>query len=51
MLKAKYQMHRLVNILFYGIMWFSGFLVGLGVKGSENYGLEKVKDIFINIFN
>lgn len=47
MLKAKYQMHRLVNIIFYGIMWFSGFLVGLGLKGSE----INVKEIFANLFN
>lgn len=49
MFKAKYQMHRLVNILFYGIMWFSGFLVGLGMKGS---GLnENFKELFTNLFN
>lgn len=49
MLKAKYKMHKLVNMLFYGIFWISGYLVGVGVKGGG--GLEKLKDIFTNIFN
>lgn len=49
MFKAKYQMHRLVNILFYGIMWFSGFLVGLGLKGGVH--IETIKDYFTSIFN
>lgn len=40
MLKAKYKLHRLVNILFYFIIFALGFLLGGG-----NY--EKV----INMFN
>lgn len=47
MFKAKYQLHRLVNILFYGIMWVSGFLVGLGMKGSGIF--ENIKELFTNI--
>lgn len=46
MFKAKYQLHKLVNIIFYGIFWFSGFLVGLGMKGSGIF--ENVKEIFTN---
>lgn len=47
MFKAKYQLHRLVNILFYGIFWVSGLLVGLGLKGSVIF--EKIKLFFNNI--
>lgn len=46
MFKVKYQLHRLINILFYGIFWFSGLLVGLGLKGSFIY--ENIKEIFFN---
>ena len=49
MFKAKYQLHRLVNILFYGIFWVSGLLVGLGLKGSGIF--EKIKEIFFNLFH
>ena len=49
MLRAKYQAHRLVNILFYAIMWFSGFLVGFGLKGSGVN--ENFKEIFTSIFS
>ena len=48
MFKIKYKMHRLVNILFYGIFWVSGFLVGYGYKGGNLF--EKIK-IFINSIN
>lgn len=41
MLQTKYKMHRLVNIIFYGIIWFSGYLVGYGMKGGGIF--EKVK--------
>lgn len=44
MLKAKYKMHKLVNIIFYGIFWLSGFLVGYGIKGGNFY--EKISKIF-----
>lgn len=47
MLKTKYKLHKLINILFYGIFWFSGFLVGYGFKGGDIF--EKIK-IFINSF-
>lgn len=46
MLRAKYKMHRLVNLIFYGIMWVSGFLVGYGFKGGNI--IEKFKQIFYN---
>lgn len=42
MLKAKYKLHRLVNILFYFIIFALGFLLGGG-----NY--EKVVDMFNSI--
>lgn len=48
MLKVKYKMHKLVNILFYGIFWVSGFLVGYGFKGGNIF--EKIK-IFIDTIN
>lgn len=47
MLKLKYKMHRFVNLIFYFILWISGFLVGYGMKEVITY--EKVKDIFTNI--
>lgn len=42
MLKAKYKLHRLINILFYFIVFALGFLLGGG-----NY--EKVVDMFNSI--
>lgn len=42
MLKAKYKLHRLVNILFYFIVFALGFLLGGG-----NY--EKVISMFNSI--
>lgn len=43
MLKLKYKMHKLVNILFYFLIFIFGFLIGLGgVK------IEKIFDIFRN---
>lgn len=47
MFKAKYQLHKLVNVLFYGIFWVSGFLVGLGLKGSGIH--ETIQNLFTNI--
>ena len=47
MLKAKYKMHKLVNIIFYGIVFFGGFLVGFGFKGGDI--IEKIKEIFVFI--
>lgn len=49
MLKAKYKMHKLVNIIFYGIVWLSGYLVGIGFKGGG--GLEKISNYFNNLFS
>lgn len=45
MFKAKYKAHKLINIIFYGIFWFSGFLVGYGMKGVGL--IEKIK-VFID---
>lgn len=45
MLKVKYKMHKVVNLLFYFIFWLSGFLVGYGLKGGNI--IEKIK-IFID---
>lgn len=39
MLKAKYKMHRLVNLAFYFIVFATGFLLGGGK-------IEKVFDMF-----
>lgn len=44
MFKLKYRMHRLVNIIFYFIVFFTGFICGIG--GGK---LEKIKDIFIDV--
>lgn len=41
MLKAKYKMHRFINLLYYGIFWVSGFIVGVGFKGGDFF--EKIK--------
>lgn len=48
MLKIKYKMHRFVNLIFYFIVWLSGFLVGYGTKGVVSY--ENIKETFINWF-
>jgi len=48
MLKIKYKMHRLVNLIFYFIVFVGGFLTGYGFKGVLNY--ETIKEIFINWF-
>lgn len=48
MLKIKYKMHRLVNLIFYFIVWLSGFLVGYGTKGVLSY--EKIKEYFSSMF-
>lgn len=48
MLKIKYKMHKFVSLIFYFIVWFSGFLVGYGVKGVLTY--EKIKEIFSSLF-
>ena len=42
MLKAKYKLHRLINILFYFIVFALGFILGGG-----HY--EKVIDMFNSI--
>ena len=39
MLKAKYKMHKLVNIIFYFLIFLIGFLLGGGK-------FEKVFDLF-----
>lgn len=44
MFKLKYNLHRLVNIIFYGLVFLLGFLVG----GGFNY--EKFKEIFLSLF-
>lgn len=41
MLKAKYKIHKLVNILFYFIIFACGFILGGGK-------IENIKEIFIN---
>ena len=43
MLKIKYKLHKLVNILFYFLIFIFGFLIGLG--GGK---IEKIFDIFRN---
>lgn len=48
MLKIKYKMHKIVNLIFYLIIWLSGFLVGFGMKGVLNY--ENIKKIISSIF-
>ena len=47
MLKTKYKLHKLVNIIFYGIFWVSGFLVGYGIKGGNVF--EKISTFFNNL--
>ena len=39
MLKAKYKMHKFVNLLFYFLVFLAGFLLGGGK-------IEKVLDMF-----
>lgn len=48
MLKVKYKMHRLVNLIFYFVIWLSGFLVGFGMKGVFSY--ENIKEVFSSFF-
>ena len=48
MIKIKYKLHRFVNLIFYFIVWLSGFLVGYGTKGVLNY--EKIKESFASLF-
>ena len=48
MLKIKYKMHKFVNLIFYFIVWLSGFLVGYGTKGVLTY--ERIKESFTNWF-
>ena len=42
MLKAKYKMHRLVNLAFYFLVFSAGFLLGGG-------HIEKMFDMFKSI--
>lgn len=49
MLKAKYKMHRFVNVIFYGLFWLSGYVIGYGMKGV-NIG-EKITNIINNFFS
>ena len=44
MFKLKYKMHRLVNLIFYFIIFFTGFICGIG--GGK---IEQIKEIFNNI--
>ena len=44
MLTLKFKLHRFGNLIFYTIIWLSGFLVGLGMKGVFNY--ENIKEVF-----
>lgn len=44
MFKLKYKMHRFVNIIFYGLIFLLGFLVG----GGYNY--EYFKEVFSSFF-
>lgn len=44
MLKLKYKMHRLVNLIFYFIVFLIGFICGIG--GGK---LEEIKNIFIDV--
>lgn len=44
MLRVKYKMHRLVNLIFYFIIFAVGFMLGGGTY-------EKIKDYFDIIFN
>lgn len=50
MLKAKYKMHKLVNIIFYGVFWLGGYLVGIGMSGGGDF-FEKIKNSFSLLFN
>ena len=43
MLKIKYKMHRLVNMIFYFIIFALGFLLGGG-------NIENIKETFISWF-
>lgn len=48
MFKLKYKLHRFVNLIFYFIVWLSGFLIGYGMKGVFSY--EKIKESFFSLF-
>lgn len=43
MFKLKYRMHKLVNNIFYFLVFALGFVLGGG-------NLEKIKEIFDNLF-
>ena len=48
MFKLKYKMHRLVNLIFYFVIWLSGFLVGFGMKGvNYEYFKEVISSFFV----
>ena len=44
MFKLKYNLHRIVNIIFDGLFFLLGFLLG----GGYNY--EKFKEVFLSLF-
>lgn len=44
MFKLKYKLHRFVNIIYYGLVFLLGFIVG----GGYNY--EYFKETFISLF-
>lgn len=44
MFKLKYKLHRFINLIFYGLIFLLGFLIG----GGYNY--EKFKEIFLTLF-
>lgn len=46
MFKLKYKMHRLVNLIFYFIVFAFGFICGIG--GGK---LEQIKEIFNTIID
>lgn len=48
MFKLKYKLHRFVNLIFYFIVWLSGFLIGYCMKGVLSY--EKIKESFFSLF-
>lgn len=45
MFKLKYKIHRLVNLIFYFIVFVFGFICGIG--GGK---IEKIKEIFNSLF-
>lgn len=46
MFKLKYKMHRLVNLIFYFIIFAFGFICGIG--GGQ---IEQIKEIFMRLFD